>query len=114
FDVDRMPDGRVTKFGTLVRNLQAEGAALQAGLAPGQVRRGLRMLKSAMTGFENFAGSLGHDLYFIEPLYYHNAVIFERNGFAYQQGRKLMERIQEGFSEGGDLAKKLDGSMFRP
>ena len=39
FDVDRMPDGRPTKFGTLIRNLAAEAAALEAGLAPGQVRR---------------------------------------------------------------------------
>jgi hypothetical protein len=31
FDVDRMPDGRKTKFGTLMRNLEAEKAALEAG-----------------------------------------------------------------------------------
>ncbi len=54
--------------------------------------------------------SLGHELYFAEPLYYHNAIIFERYGFAYQKGRKLMERIQDGFSEHGDLHRKLDGS----
>jgi hypothetical protein len=113
FNVDRMPDGRVTKFGTLVRNLEAEAAALQSGLAPGQVRRGLRMLRSAIQGFEAFATGLGHDIYFIEPLYYHNALIFERHGFAYQQGRNLMERIQQGFAPGGDLARKLDGSAFR-
>jgi hypothetical protein len=42
FDVDRMPDGSMTRFGTSQRNLEAEKAALQAGLAPGQVRHGLR------------------------------------------------------------------------
>ncbi len=114
FDVDRMPDGRPTKFGTLVRNLAAEKAALEAGLAPGQVRSGLRLLSPAVIAFENFVEALGHDIYFVEPLYYHNAVIFERYGFAYQQGRKLMERIHAGFSEGGDLLKGLDGSTFRP
>lgn len=114
FDVDRMPDGRPTKFGTLARNLEAEKAALEAGLAPGQVRRGLRLLRPAILAFEEFVARLGHDLYFVEPLYYHNAVIFERYGFAYQQGRKLMERIQTGFSEGGDLLRRLDGSTFRP
>jgi len=114
FDVDRMPDGRPTKFGTLVRNLEAEKAALEAGLAPGQVRRGLRLLRPAITAFEKFVARLGHELYFVEPLYYHNAVIFERYGFAYQQGRKLMERIQTGFSEGGDLLQHLDESPFRP
>ena len=49
FDVDRMPDGRKTRFGTLMRNLEAEKAALEAGLAPGQVRSGLRMLSDAIT-----------------------------------------------------------------
>src|ERR1700690_2362009 len=113
FDVDKMPDGRATQFGTLTRNIEAEQAALEAGLAPGQVRRGLRMLQPAVIGFENFVEDLGHDLYFVEPLYYHNAVIFERYGFAYQQGRKLMERIHQGFSENGDLINKLDDSSFR-
>ncbi|HJR79967.1 MAG TPA: hypothetical protein VJ821_07840, partial [Anaerolineales bacterium] len=84
FDVDRMPDGSPTKFGTLKRNLEAETSALQAGLAPGQVRRGLRMLRPAMAAFEQFITSLGQEMYYIEPLYYHNAVIFERYGFAYQ------------------------------
>ncbi len=113
FDVDQMPDGRATEFGTSTRNIEAEQAALEAGLAPGQVRNGLRMLQAAVIGFENFVENLGHDLYFAEPLYYHNAVIFERYGFAYQQGRKLMERIQRGFSDGGDLRTKLDDSPFR-
>ena len=84
FDVDKMPDGRPTKFGTLMRNIQAERAALEAGLAPGQVRRGPRLLNPAIIAFEKFVESLGHDMYFIEPLYYHNAVIFERYGFNYQ------------------------------
>jgi hypothetical protein len=110
FDVDRMPDGRTTRFGTLLRNLQAEQAALEAGLAPGQVRSGMRLLPSAVVAFEEFVQSLGHDLYFVEPLYYHNAIIFERYGFAYQVGRKLMERIQAGFSKGGELLPLLDGS----
>lgn len=110
FDVDRMPDGRPTIFGTQFRNLPAEKAALEAGLAPGQVRRGLRMLLDAITGFERFIDSLGQTVYFAEPLYYHNAVLFERYGFAYQKGRKLMERIQAGFSPGGDLIERLDMS----
>ena len=114
FDVDRMPDGQPTRFGTLYRNLEAEQAAKQAGLAPGQIRSGLRLLPAATVAFETFVKSLGHEIYFVEPLYYHNAVIFERYGFAYQMGKKLMERIQAGFSEGGDLHRRLDGStLFR-
>lgn len=103
FDVDRMSDGSMTRFGTLKRNLEAERDAMGAGLAPGQVRHGLRLLSPAIKSFEQFVTSLGHDIYFVEPLYYHNAVIFERYGFTYQQGRKLMERIESGFDEGGEL-----------
>jgi hypothetical protein len=110
FDVDRMPDGSPTRFGTLKRNLEAEKAAMEYGLAPGQVRRGLRLLQPATTAFEDFITSLGHDMYFVEPLYYHNAVIFERYGFAYQMGRRRMEAIHAGFQTGGELCARLDDS----
>jgi hypothetical protein len=110
FDVDQMPDGSPTKFGTLRRNLPAEQSAFEAGLAPGQVRRGVRVLGQAIKTFEKFVAELGHDLYFIEPLYYHNAVIFERYGFAYQMGKRLMNSIHAGFQPGGDLLTHLDGS----
>lgn len=110
FNVDKMPDGSPTQFGIRKRNLDAELAAMQAGLSPGQVRHGLRALRQAMEAFEGFVSSLGHDLYFVEPLYYHNAVIFERYGFSYQMGRRLMNEIQAGFGEGGVLRQRLDDS----
>jgi hypothetical protein len=110
FEVDRLPDGTPTRFGTQVRNLEAEQAALAANLAPGQVRHGLRLLTPAIKAFERFVTSLGHEIYFVEPLYYHNAIIFERYGFAYQQGRKLMEQIESGFAEGGQWRNLLTGS----
>ncbi|MCB9112947.1 MAG: hypothetical protein H6634_17020 [Anaerolineales bacterium] len=114
FDVDKMPDGTPTKFGILKRNVEAEVEACKAGLAPGQVRSGLRMLGQAIEAFEDFVIALGHDMYFVEPLYYHNAVIFERYGFSYQVGKRLMESIHMGFEPGGDLRVKLDGSnVFR-
>lgn len=110
FDVDKMPDGSPTNFGTQRRNIPAETAAMQAGLAPGQVRRGLRLLGEAIAAFERFVSSLGHSMYFAEPLYYHNAVIFESYGFGYAKGRKLMETIQSGFASGGELHRHLDDS----
>ncbi len=110
FDVDRLEDGTPTQFGMSERNLAAEEAAMKAGLAPGQIRSGLRILKHSIREFETFISSIGHDLYFVEPLYYHNAVIFERYGFAYQQGRRLMESIHEGFQPGGPHQEKLNGS----
>lgn len=110
FDVDIMPDGKPTKFGTFRRNIEAELDALQFGLAPGQIRKGLGLLTSATTAFERFVESLGHDMYFVEPLYYHNAIIFERYGFTYQVGRKLMERIQAEFTSESGVSAQLDGS----
>jgi hypothetical protein len=110
FDVDKMPDGSPTQFGILRRNIDAEQNALAAGLAPGQVRRGLRLLGQAIEAFEGFVTALGHEMYFIEPLYYHNAVNFERYGFSYQMGKRLMESIHAGFQSGGDLQAHLDGS----
>jgi acetoin utilization protein AcuC len=110
FDVDRMPDGTPTMFGTHFRNLEAEEAAMRVGLAPGQVRHGMRLLSKAMLRFEEFIESLRHDLYFVEPLFYHNAVFFERAGFNYQKGRIQMGLIQEGFSSGGELISLLDNS----
>jgi hypothetical protein len=110
FDVDRLSDGTKTVFGLKFRNIEAEIKAMEFGLAPGQIRKGFRLLESAIEGFERFVESLGHDLYFAEPLFYHNAYIFERYGFTYSKGRRLMERIQTGFSPGGDLLEALDGS----
>ena len=110
FDVDKMPDGSPTKFGTLKRNVEAEVAALRAGLSPGQVRRGLRLARPATSAFEEFIASLGHELFFVEPLHYHNAVVFERYGFAYQVGKRHMDDIQVGFQPGGELFQRLDGS----
>src|ERR1041385_6725115 len=108
FNVDKMPDGSPTQFGIRKRNLEAELAAMRAGLSPGQIRHGLRALRKAMDAFEDFVVSLGHDMYFVEPLYYHNAVIFERYGFSYQMGQKQMNEIQAGFGERGELRQKLD------
>ena len=68
------------------------------------------MLSKAIISFEKFVASLKQDIYFVEPLYYHNAVIFEKYGFTYQKGLRLMERVQNGFSLKGDLVKKLDSS----
>ncbi len=110
FNVDRMPDGTPTLLGAVTRNLDEELLAFQDGLSPGQVRHGMRLMLSGAKKFEEFVQNLGHSIYFVEPLYYHNAVLFERYGFAYQRGRKLMEEINEGFQPKGSLTKLLDSS----
>jgi hypothetical protein len=110
FDVDKMPDGSPTQFGIRIRNIEAEEAALKAGLSPGQIRQGLHVFQSALTVFEEFLISLGHEMYYVEPLYYHNAIVFERHGFSYQMGRRKMESINLGFMDGGGLTQRLDES----
>jgi hypothetical protein len=110
YDVDRMPDGSPTQFGIRIRNIEAEQAALQAKLSPGQVRHGLHVFQPAMAAFEEFITGLGHDMYYAEPLYYHNAIIFERHGFSYQMGKRQMERINSGFQQGGEFSQQLDDS----
>jgi hypothetical protein len=110
FNIDKLADGTATQFGTYKRNIEAEVAAMQAGLAPGQIRMGMRMLSKAIERFEHFIESLGQDMYYNEPLFYHNAIIFEHHGFNYQQGLRRMKRIQTGFAPGGDLLPLLDSS----
>ena len=110
FSVDRDWGGEPTKFGTLSRNVEAEVAAMQAGLSPGQVRQGLRMARRMMPNFERFISRLGHDLFMMEPLAYHSAVLFESFGCTYSQGRQRMERIHQGFQPGRELFQRLDGS----
>jgi hypothetical protein len=112
-DVDLL--GNRTHFGTTSRNLPAEKAAMAAGLAPGQVRRGLRAFKRSVPVFEQFISDMGHDLFLIEPLAYHNAIVFERYGFNYLRGLKDMQEIHAEFQPGGYLhAKMNDSTPFRP
>jgi hypothetical protein len=111
FDVDRDWGGEPTKFGTLARNIPAELAAMQAGLAPGQVRRGLRLARAMAPLVENFISRLGHAYYFLEPLAYHTAILFESLGCAYSHGRAKMEWIHREFqAPDGELFTRLDGS----
>ncbi len=110
FATDCTDDGRPTMFGTLVRNLRAEEQVKEAGLAPGQTRAGLRGSGQVFAQLDSFLSSLGHRAYFLEPLTYASAWIFERRGFAYVRGHKLMNDIHREFQPGGTLHSHLDGS----
>ena len=110
FAIDRDLDGRDTLFGTASRNIPEETRAMQAGLAPGQVRRGLRLLSGVLDSMASFCALLGKEIYLIEPLFYHSAILYERRGCGYLMGRDVMDQIHAGFSEGGVLMKALDGS----
>jgi hypothetical protein len=114
FSIDQTEDGAPTMFGTLKRNLSAEEKAMQAGLAPGQVRAGLGGSRMVFEQLEAFLSMLGHRAYFLEPLTYASAWVFERRGFAYVRGHKLMDDIHREFQPGGKLYQCLDDrSSFR-
>jgi hypothetical protein len=110
FGTDLDWEGRRTKFGTFRRNVPEEVRAMQAGLAPGQVRQGLRLSRSLVPVLENFVLRLSHDYFLMEPLAYHNAILFEWQGFNYVQGLRKMEWINAAFQPGAQLHQALDGS----
>ena len=110
FGVDRDKDGRLTMFGKANRNLEEEQRAMQAGLAPGQARRGLSIFKTICQQIEAFIATCGHRAFCLEPLTYATACLFERHGFAYVKGHKLMDDIQKMFQPEKELFKALDGS----
>lgn len=110
FNTDYDADGQPTMLGTARRNIDEEVRALQAGLAPAQFRSSLGASKLVLQQIENFMATLSHDSYFLEPLTYASAWVFEQRGFAYMRGHKLMDDIQREFQPGGKLHAALDGS----
>ncbi|HXJ83373.1 MAG TPA: hypothetical protein VMS64_32395 [Candidatus Methylomirabilis sp.] len=110
YAIDRDQDGRDTLFGTVSRNLEEEMRAMKDGLAPGQVRPGLRLLARVLETMEGFCRLIGQELFLIEPLFYHSAIIYERRGCGYLLGREVMDDIHLAFGEDGVFRAVLDGS----
>jgi hypothetical protein len=95
------------------RNIEEEIKALEAGLAPGQVRRGLRLLGKAIECIERFTHLLGRQIIYCEAMAYHNAIAYEQYGFYYQFNTFLQEMIwidREFRPPNGLLFRKLDDS----
>jgi hypothetical protein len=63
-----------------------------------------------MNGLETFMASINIKTLTIRGLFYHNAISWERHGFTYFKGYKMMERIHREFQPGGLLYEKLDDS----
>lgn len=110
YGIDRDHDGHDTLLGTASRNLGEETRALADGLAPGQVRRGLRMLRRVLECMDAFCLLLDADFYLVEPLFYHSALLYERHGCDYFVGRDRMEQIHASFAPSGALRARLDDS----
>jgi hypothetical protein len=110
FRTDFDEQGRETLFGTVHRNCAEEEKAMRAGLAPGQIREGLRSSQIVFNHIETFLTMMAHHAFFLEPLSYVSAWIFEKRGFAYSKGHQLMDTIHREFQPGGKLHEALDGS----
>ena len=110
FRTDYDDEGKPTYFGTVRRNLAEEERAMRAGLAPGQIRSSLSASQLVFQQLDTFLSFLSHHALSLEPLTYASAWVFERRGFAYMRGHKLMDDIQREFQPGGKLHAALDGS----
>lgn len=110
FDIDVDENGQVTMLGTAGRNIEQELAAMADGLGPCQVRHGLGLMAAMLPRLEEFATRAGYVAICLEPLTYHNALMYERYGFSYMTGRKRMVAIDAAFAPGGVLHEAMDGS----
>ena len=110
YSTDYDERGEPTLFGTLHRNLDEEQRAMVAGLAPGQTRSSLGASRLVLQQLDAFIAAIGQRAVFLEPLTYASAWVFERRGFAYVRGHKLMDDIHSEFQPGGRLHQALDGS----
>ncbi len=110
FDVDLDENGAINYFASHGRNIPEELAAMKAGLYPNQTSRGLTMFGEFFAIFERFVDALSMDMVLAEPLTYDNAIRYEKYGFDYLSGRRLMGEIDREFAPGGELYQRMDGS----
>ena len=110
FQVDVDEEGRDTLYGARSRNLPEEKRAMEAGLAPGMVRQGLRLMRESTQRLDVFMESLGLKSITTDAFFYHNAILWEKYGFTYFRGKKEMDKIHKEFQPGGLLFEKLDDS----
>jgi hypothetical protein len=110
FDTHRDKVERDTLFGWACRNLPAEEMAMEAGLFPGQIRKGLGLTHEVIRVLEFFCCIFDIKTIRLEALFYHNAITYERYGFSYFSGYGKMKRIHELFQPEGKLFNRLDNS----
>ena len=110
FDVDIDEHGKINWFASHGRNIPEEIRAMQAGLFPNQTRRGLRLFGDFFPLLERLTDSLGMEMIVAEPLTYDNAIRYEKYGFDYLRGKRLMQEIDNGFQPGGRYFNRLDAS----
>lgn len=97
-------------FASHGRNIPEELRAMQAGLFPNQTHQGLQLFVTLFPLLERFTDALGMQMIMAEPLSYDNAIRYEKYGFDYLRGRRLMLEIDREFQPGGRYFLRLDGS----
>jgi hypothetical protein len=110
FNIEFDAEGKRTHWGTVTRNVVEEERAMRAGLAPAQVRAGMGFSRQVLEQLDVFLALCARQAVSLEPLTYVSAWIFEKRGFAYVRGHKLMDDIHHEFQPGGKLRAALDGS----
>jgi len=110
YDVDVDENGRRNWFASRGRNLPEEQRAMRDGLFPNQTRRGLRLFVDFFPLLERFTDAMGMEMIVAEPLSYDNAIRYERYGFDYLRGKRMMMEIDSGFLPGGRYQSRMDGS----
>lgn len=110
FDVDIDEQGKINWFASHGRNIPEELRAMRAGLFPNQTRRGLQLFADFFPLLERFTDALGIEMIVAETLSYDNAIRYEKYGFDYLRGKRLMGEIDREFQPGGRYFARLDGS----
>lgn len=110
FDVDMDEHGRINWFASHGRNVPEELRAMRAGLFPNQTRNGLRLFAEFFPLLERFTDSLGMEMIVAETLTYDNAIRYEKYGFDYLRGLRLMLEIDREFQPGGRYFSRMDGT----
>lgn len=115
YQVDLDEFGRIPAdlFSSGRRNIQEEIKAMRAGLAPGQVRRGLRWTAQVVSCVEEFCKTIGKRYIYCEAMAYHNAMVYEKYGFTYLFNMTFQEMIwidRQFRPPKGILFARMDGS----
>jgi len=110
YAVDVDEKGKNNWFASQGRNIPEEIRAMQDGLFPNQTHHGLQLFASFFPLLERFTDALGIQMIMGEPLSYDNAIRYEKYGFDYLRGKRLMLEIDREFQPGGVYFRRLDGS----